>query len=105
MQTFEHLMLTCLRFIRTALRILVSISAMGSVKLISFSLIFQRFFFLPACLFYAGYFAFVSQLSEAQPANLEFTIYGLGPAANLAAGIRPDAEFRFLLRFVYKGLC
>jgi hypothetical protein len=38
-QTFEHLMFACLLFIRTPLRILVNISAIGSLKLIFASLI------------------------------------------------------------------
>jgi hypothetical protein len=60
--------------------------------------------FLPACLFNAGYLAFVGQLAEAKPAYLEFAIYGVRPAAKLATCVLPYSELLFLLNLVLKGL-
>jgi hypothetical protein len=79
MQTFEHLMLTCLLFIRTALRILVSISAMGSVKLISFSLIFQRYLFYQLAFFTPGILPSLASFLKhsRQTLNLRYTALAL----------------------------
>jgi hypothetical protein len=103
-------MFTCLLFIRTALRTLVNISAIGSLKLIFVSLVLSGAFdaafyrFSPACLFDPGYLSFVGQLSEAKPANFELPINSPGPAAKLAAGVLPYPELLFHLDFIFKGL-
>jgi hypothetical protein len=107
-QTFDALMFTCLLFIRKPLRILVNMSAIGSLKLIFFSCFllgdYDADCFLPACLHYAWYLAFVGQLSETKPTYLELAIYGPSPSAKLATSVLPYSELLFLLNLVFKGL-
>src|SRR5713226_1881126 len=75
----------------TALRIRVSMSAIGSV--ISFALSFR----LPAALRHPGDVALERQLAEAQAAQPELPHVGARPAAQVAAVAQPDLELRRLL--------
>ena len=54
-------------------------------------------FNLPACLLYAGDFALVSQLSEADTANAVIAEIGVGTAAYFAAVIAASRELRLCL--------
>jgi len=47
---------------------------------------------LPACLSYAGYFTFVSKLTETDTANAVFAKVSMGAAADLAAVMLTGGE-------------
>src|SRR3982750_2034915 len=88
----------------TALRIRVSISAIGSVIFLSLqpsalshqpSAICQ----LPAALRHAGDVAFERELPEAEAAERELPHVGARPAAQAAAVAQPDLELRRFLFF------
>src|SRR5277367_3790015 len=68
-----------------ALRIRVSMSAMGSV------IVMMR---LPARLCHARYLPGVHHHTQADPAEPELAIHGLGTTTSLAAGVAPHLEFR-----------
>src|ERR1700694_5575211 len=74
-----------------ALRIRVSMSAMGSVMVMRGSPL------SPAGLGHAGHFAGMNQLAQADPAQAELAEYRLGATATLATGIPPHLELRLPL--------
>src|SRR6266481_5409283 len=71
------------RSIATALRMRVSMSAMGSVIIKS-----------PACLLHAGNQPVERHVAKTQPAQFELTINGAGTAAQLAPPLAPATELR-----------
>src|SRR5438034_9535272 len=75
------------RSIATALRMRVSMSAIGSVIMES-----------PARLLHARNQSVQRHVAEAQPAQLELAVHGAGPAAQLAAPLAPTTEFRLPVR-------
>src|SRR5690348_3142913 len=75
------------RSMATALRMRVSMSAMGSVIMKS-----------PARLLHSGNQSIQRHVPETQPAQLELAVYGAGPAAQLAAPLAPAREFRLPVR-------
>src|SRR5262249_1339271 len=84
----------------TALRIRVSISAIGSVIFLRSQL--SAFAFrpgLPAALGHAGDVALERELAEAQAAQRKLPHVGTRPAAQMAAVAQPDLELRRLLFF------
>src|SRR6266404_5433746 len=74
------------RSIETALRIRVSMSAMGSVIMLS-----------PARLLHTGDQPVKGHIAEAQPAQLELAIHGAGTAAQLAPSFPPATDLRFAI--------
>src|ERR1700685_3240207 len=78
-----------------ALRIRVSMSAMGSV------IVMMR---LPARLRDARDLTGVHHHTQADTAEPEFAIHGLGPPTPLAAGITPHLEFRRALLLLNQSL-
>src|SRR5258708_6070368 len=90
MPTFscEAGMSTVGRSIATALRIRVSMSAIGSVIIKS-----------PACLLHAGNQPVESHVAKTQPAHLDRTKKGAGPAAHRAPPLAPATELRRPVRF------
>src|SRR5260221_273327 len=77
------------RSIATALRMRVSISAIGSVIIKS-----------PARLLHARNQSIQRHISETQPAQFELAINGAGTAAQLAAPLAPATELRFPVRLL-----
>src|SRR5690242_195779 len=77
------------RSIETALRIRVSMSAMGSVIIQS-----------PARLLHSGNQSVERHIAEAQSAQLEFAIHRARPPAQLAAPFAPATELRLAVRFL-----
>src|SRR4051794_7762720 len=91
-----------------ALRRRVSMSAIGSVIVIAVVLSLLRFrgsrgdatfsgcggWWSPAGLGDAGQLAAVCHLAQADAAQAELAVDGLGPAAALAAGVAADSELR-----------
>src|SRR5258708_5164349 len=75
------------RSMATALRMRVSMSAIGSVIIES-----------PACLLHSGNQSIQSHVAETQPAQLELAINGARSSAQLAAPLAPTTEFRFPVR-------
>src|SRR5579875_749183 len=76
-------------FARTALRIRVSMSAMGSVFIL----------LLPAGLGHAGDFPFERQTAKANPAHLKFPQKRARTTANPAAVAHADLVFQLLIHF------
>src|SRR6478609_2376645 len=87
--SFEEGMRTVSCMATLALRIRVSMSAMGSVIVMARP--------LPARLRHAGDLAGVHQLAQADAAQTEFAQNRVGPAATPAAGVRPYLELRLAL--------
>src|SRR5262245_27770400 len=77
------------RSIATALRIRVSMSAIGSVIIGS-----------PARLLHSRNQSVQGHVAEAQPAQLEFAVHGARPAAQLAPPLAPATELRFAVCFL-----
>src|SRR5579872_2754470 len=75
------------RSIATALRMRVSMSAMGSVIIKS-----------PACLLHSGNQSVQCHVAEAQAAQFELAINGDRSSAQLAAPFAPTTEFRLPVR-------
>src|SRR6187397_1256042 len=84
-------------FAVTALRIRVSMSAIGSV--ISLSNLLVRVRFLPAALGHARDVAVERKLPEAQAAQRKLPHVGARPATQVAAVPQANLEFRLLLFF------
>src|SRR6266516_6291731 len=78
-----------------AFRIRVSMSAMGSVSIVSL---------LPGRLGHARNRALVRQLAQADPAQTELAIDGARPAAAIAASVLAGRETRLTLRLRDQGL-
>jgi hypothetical protein len=78
-----------LRLTRTALRIRVSMSAIGSLRLMIQIL-------LPTGLLQAGDFALIGQHPQTDPADAELAIHGPGPAAQFASSLDAGTELRGL---------
>src|SRR5262245_7222597 len=77
------------RSMATALRMRVSMSAMGSVIIGS-----------PARLLHAGNQSIQRQVAEAQPAQLELAVNRPRPAAQVAAPLAPATELRLAVRLL-----
>src|SRR3990172_3835944 len=100
--TLESGISTCGRSTRTALRMRVSMSAMGSVIIwlvrpFTRSPSFQPTL-LPTGLLQPGNHPLVRQLAQADPANTEFSIHGAGPPTQLAAPHAARGELGRLIR-------
>src|SRR6516165_4099698 len=78
-----------------ALRIRVSMSAIGSVMVMGRP--------LPRGLRHAGNLAGVRHLPEADPAQPELAVHGAGAAAPTAAGVGPHGELRLALLLLDEG--
>src|SRR5262249_35747533 len=89
--TFEDGMSTCGRSIRTALRMRVSMSAIGSVIIVVE-------FPLPARLLYARNQPHIRQLAETNSADAELAIHRPRPAAELTAALSAGTELRLAIR-------
>ena len=79
-----------------ALRILVSISAIGSLIVIVFSS------FLPACLLDTGDLSLIGQFAETNSANAIFSQISVGTAADLAARICLSGKSGFALLLYFQ---
>src|SRR5438128_1545390 len=108
--SFETGMSTRRCFAPQALRMRVSISAIGSVILInSFSSFYRipsgrvEMNGLPARLADARDIARERKISEADSADAELSQESTGPAASAAAVVLPDAELRLPLALLYHG--
>src|SRR5487761_2458874 len=86
---FELGILTLSNMAAFALRMRVSMSAMGSVIVIAV--------LLPTCLRHAGDLAGVDHLPQADPAQTELAVHRARTSAALATGIGPRRELRGLL--------
>src|SRR5690348_3886238 len=90
--TFESGISTLARSTRTALRMRVNMSAIGSVIMV-------LWFPLPTRLLHTGDHAVVGQLAEADTADAKFAVHSARTAAQFAARLSPRRKLRLTAGF------